>query len=112
MATRPLIDTLRHLDGGCLMDDAAELMAELVKAVDSTGKAGKLTLEISVRRATKGAFAVIGKVTVKKPSEPVYESLLFPTPEGNLLTDDPSQHKLDLRPVSGVEKPALSAVNE
>lgn len=110
MSARPIIDTLRHLDGGCLIDDAAELMAELVTAVGSTNKPGKLTIEISVRRATAGAMALKGKVTVKKPAEPVFESLMFPTPEGNLLTEDPNQKSFDLRPVSGAEKPALSQV--
>lgn len=110
MAIRPIIDILRHLDGGCLMDDAAEQMAELVNAVGNTNKPGSITITINVRQATAGAMALKGKVTVKKPAEPVFESLMFPTPEGNLEVDDPRQQKLELRPVSGVEKPALSQV--
>lgn len=34
---RSITDTLRHLEAGCLIDEASELLAELVKAVDTTG---------------------------------------------------------------------------
>lgn len=97
--TKPITDTLRHLGAGCLMDDAAEAMAGLVLAVDSTGKAGTLTIKISLRKATAGALAVTGTVTAKKPAAPPMESLMFPTPEGNLLTEDPRQQKLELKSV-------------
>lgn len=97
---RPITDVLRHLGAGCLMDEASESMAELVNAVSSTGKPGKITLTISLRKATAGALAITGDVKVKKPAEQPIESLMFATPEGNLLTEDPSQHKLDLKPVA------------
>lgn len=97
--SKPITDTLRHLGAGCLMDDAAEALSGLVLAVDSTGKVGKLTIEISLRKATAGALAVTGSIKVKKPAEPPMESLMFPTPEGNLLTEDPRQQKLELKSV-------------
>lgn len=103
---RPITDTLRHLGAGCLMDEASEKMSDLVKAVDQTGKAGKITITISLRKATAGALAVTGNVQVKKPAEQPIESLMFATPEGNLLTEDPRQNKLDLKPVA-VETPTL-----
>lgn len=96
---RPITDVLRHLEAGCLIDDASEKMSELVKAVDQTGKAGKLIITIQLRKATKGALAITGKVDCTKPKEPAFESLMFATPEGNLLTEDPNQKKLDLKPV-------------
>ncbi len=96
---RPITETLHHLGAGCLMDELAEKMAELVLACDATGKPGNLILKISMRRATAGAFAITGAVTVKKPIEPPVEALMFPTPEGNLLTEDPRQQKLSLKSV-------------
>ena len=107
---RPISDVLRHLGAGCLMDEASEKMSDLVKAVDQTGKAGKITITIKLRKATAGALAVTGDVTVKKPAEQPMESLMFATPEGNLLTEDPRQNKLDLKPVA-VDKPALQAAS-
>jgi hypothetical protein len=106
---RPITDVLRHLEAGCLIDEASEKLAELVKAVDASGKAGSITIKIALRKATAGALAVTGKVDLKKPAEPVVESLLFATPEGNLLAEDPKQTKLDLKPVS-VETKELKTV--
>lgn len=97
---RPITDTLRHLEGGCFVDTASDKLAEVVRAVEATGKTGELTLKIKVRRATAGALALYGSVTARVPAEPPTEALMFSTPEGNLLTEDPSQKKLDLRPVA------------
>jgi len=97
---RPFQETLHNINNGTLLHDAAEAMAELVLAVDSTGKAGKIIIEINVRKATARTMAVVGKVTVKKPQEPLLESLLFPTADGNLLTEDPAQMKLPLKAIN------------
>lgn len=43
---RPITDTLRHLEAGCLIDEASEKLSELVLAVDSTGKAGSITITL------------------------------------------------------------------
>jgi len=95
---RPIVDTLRHLEGGTFLDEVSEAMAKVVLAVSESGKAGSVTMKIDVRRATAGAMAVRGTFTTKCPSEPPVEALLFATPEGNLLTEDPSQRKLEFNP--------------
>ena len=41
---------------------------------------------------------------------PAIESLLFATPEGNLMTEDPRQTKLDLKPIA-VEAKELKQIN-
>ena len=97
---RSIVDTLRHLEAGCLIDEASEKLAEVVKAVDASGKTGKIVITLNLRKATAGALAVTGKVDMKKPAEPPIEALLFATPEGNLLADDPRQTKLDLKPIA------------
>ena len=101
MSARPITDTLRHIGGGVFIDTASDKMAELVNAVDASGKAGKLTLEVTVKKATRGgAMHITGKVTCKKPAEDAMEAMLFATPEGNLVADDPRQQKLDLKSVT------------
>lgn len=95
-----VLQTISSLHAGLLAEDANDRLQDLVKAVDSTGKGGTLTITLSVRKATAGALAVKGKVTAKMPAEPDLEALLFPTPEGNLLTEDPRQQKLDIRPIT------------
>jgi len=99
---RPITDTLRHLGAGVMLDDASEQLADLVKRVDETGKPGSITIKINLRRAAAGALAVTSDIIVKKPPEVKMETLLFPTVEGNLLTQDPRQQVLELRTVEHI----------
>jgi hypothetical protein len=102
MSIRPITDTLRHIGGGVFIDTASDKLAELVAAVDTTGKAGSIDLKIKVKKATRGgAMHITGTVKVTKPAEDPMEAMLFATPEGNLVADDPHQQKLALKSVSG-----------
>lgn len=97
---RPITDTLRHIGGGVFIDTASDKLAELVSAVDASGKSGKIDLSITVKKASRGgAMHITGKVKLTKPAEEALEALLFATPEGNLVADDPHQQKLDLKSV-------------
>lgn len=104
MTTRPITDTLRQIGGGSYLDEASETLAELVNAVAASGKAGKLTLEIKVKKTTRGgAMHIAGTCKVSKPAEEPMEAMLFATPEGNLVAEDPHQQKLDLRVAPGAQ---------
>lgn len=98
MAIRPITDVLRQIGGGTFIDEASEKLAELVTKADETGKGCTLTLAITIKKATRsGAMHVGGKITSKAPADEPMEALMFATPEGNLLIDDPKQERLDLR---------------
>ena len=100
MSVRPITDTLRSIGGGVFIDLASDKLAELVTAVDTSGKSGRIDLTISIKKATRGgAMHITGKVKLTKPAEEPMEAMLFATPEGNLLVDDPHQQKLDLKAV-------------
>lgn len=99
---KPIHETLRHLMGGTFLD--------LVAAVDSTGKAGKITLTISIKKSTKAAMAVVGDIKMSKPTEAPDATLMFATPEGNLLTEDPRQQKLELKAVAAQTPAELKQV--
>jgi hypothetical protein len=97
---RPITDTLRLLDGGVFLDTASDQLADLVTAVDRTGKSGRLDLSITVKKASRGgAMLLVGKTKLAKPDDAPMETILFATPEGNLLVDDPHQRSLDLKSV-------------
>ncbi len=98
MAVRSITDTLRALRGGAFLDEASDMLADLVKTVDSSGKPGKLTMELTVKRAGRGSTAMIvaDKLELKKPKEEASVTTLFGTPEGNLLAEDPRQQRLEL----------------
>lgn len=63
---RPIFDTLRMLHGGMFLDECSEKLAEAVKQVDETGKAGKLTITLDLKK-NGGAINVLAKVTNKVP---------------------------------------------
>ena len=96
MSIRPITDTLRLLQSGVFLDQCSELLAEIVRGVDDTGKAGKLTITLDLKKAG-GALSITAKVTNKVPEQKPDEDLLWPTVEGNLSLDNPNQRKLDLR---------------
>lgn len=96
MSVRPITDTLRLLQGGVFLDQCSELLAEVVKGVDETGKAGKLTITLDLKKSG-GAMAILAKVTNKAPEAAPDADLMWPTVEGNLSLDNPAQRKLDLR---------------
>lgn len=96
-----IIETIRRIGGGAFLAQLNDELAELVKKVDASDKNGALTLTIGVKKATKsGAMTIVGKSTLKNPPEEPMEALLFATPDGNLVPDNPHQQKLDLKVVS------------
>jgi hypothetical protein len=99
--SRPITDTLRHLRGGVFLDEASDALAELVQAVSDTGRPGTLTVSLTLKRASRGSGALViaDKITVKGPKEDAVETMLYATPEGALVAEDPRQHKLALKDV-------------
>lgn len=95
-----LTDTMRRLSGGALCDEADEKLAALVQGVEATGKPGSITIKLSLKKVGGGAMSASGKVSALIPADVAPITLLFPTPEGALLTEDPKQKKLDLREVA------------
>jgi hypothetical protein len=96
MSTRPITDTLRQLQGGLFIDQCSELFVSIVRGVEDTGKAGKLTITLDVKKVN-AAVSVLAKVTDKTPEKSPDADLFYATVEGNLTTDNPNQRKLDLR---------------
>lgn len=116
--TKPLNENLKAVrvetdDGDLIpiMDQAGAKFAELIHAVCAHNKAGKLTLKIDVRPSTAGTLAIRADVTVTKPKGRPAESLLWPTPEGNLLAEDPRQMKLEMKAVAPEPARELKTVN-
>ena len=98
MSIRPFHETLNRLRGGDLCLEAQKALAEIVLAVENTGKAGRLTITLDVKKLSRsGALEIIDKVAAKVPEEQALTTLLFSTPEGNLLSEDPRQQSLDLK---------------
>jgi hypothetical protein len=116
--TKPLNENLKAVrvetdDGDLIpiMDQAGAKFAELINAVCAHNKAGKMTLKIDVKPSTAGTLAIRADVAVTKPKGLPAESLLWPTPEGNLLAEDPRQMKLEMKAVAAEPARELKAIN-
>lgn len=115
--SKPINENIRDVrieneDGDLIpvLDHAGNEFAKLINAIVQTGKAGAITMKIDVKPSTAGALAVKAAIATKIPKGLPPESLLWPTPEGNLLAEDPRQTRLDLKPVISDEPKQLKQV--
>lgn len=98
MSTNSIEETLRHLRGGYLLSELEEQLAKVVQAVDATSRAGKLTIQLTVKKVSRsGALEILDKITSVAPEEAPLTTLMYPTPEGRLAPSDPRQQALDLK---------------
>lgn len=93
---RPFTDVLRDMRKGRVVEAAGVELAEVVKAVLDTNKPGKFTLELTVKPQGKGDNAVIvsAKTATKVPQADLPDALFFADLDGDLLRDDPTQHRM------------------
>jgi hypothetical protein len=96
---KPITDFLRMLQGGAFSDKCGDLLSAIVKGVEETGKAGKLTITLDIKKAG-AAVQVLAKATDKTPEEQADADLFWATVEGNLSVNNPNQRSLDLQPVN------------
>lgn len=54
MGIRPFFDTARDIRRGQFLEDCGDELQKVVKAVEDTGKAAKLVIELTVKPASKG----------------------------------------------------------
>lgn len=99
MSARPITDTLRLLDGGAFLSRSSDELAGLVRRVDETGKPGKLTITLEVKRVTGGAISIVPAVVARVPEPKPDPTVLWATVEGNLTQQNPRQQTLELRTV-------------
>ena len=114
---KPINENIRDVrieneDGDLIpvLDHAGEEFGKLINAVVTNSKAGSITMKIDIKPSTAGALAVKATVVSKIPKGLPPESLLWPTPEGNLLAEDPRQTRLDLKPVAAEPARELKTV--
>lgn len=116
-APRPFFDTMRDIRRGQLLEEAADELQKVIAAVEETGKAGKLVIEIAVAPASKGqgAVKVADKITAKLPTAklpalPAGETIMFVTTDNNLVANDPRQRSLELKGIDAAQAEPLREV--
>lgn len=105
MTTRPFIDTLRHIEGGVLLEELAEAQRDIIQAIGHTNKKGELTIKFTYTPEGHGQVSIEADIKLKAPQLARGRSLFFITPEANLERNDPRQTELELRTVND-ERPS------
>lgn len=104
--------TMQRHRGGLLLDEASQLLGELVEAVNATGKPGSLTITLNLKPATRGQSAMVltDKITPRLPKIEAEASFWFGH-DGQLVKDDPRQRPLNFSP-SVVEEQLATGTNQ
>lgn len=105
---RPFMDTLRELRNGRTHDELTDALAQLVAAVQATGRSGelKLVLKVVPPKGRESSYLTIeDAVTVKEPATDQGNTVFFPTADGSLSRQDPSQLELRLRGLPSAHAP-------
>lgn len=97
----PFFNTAKELRRGQFLEDCADELHRVIASVEETGKVGKLLIEIAVAPASKvhGAVVVSDKITVKLPQMPLGDTIMFVTPDNNLVANDPRQKEIVFKSV-------------
>ncbi|MEV1201699.1 hypothetical protein [Microbispora rosea] len=90
---RPFADILRDLKRGEVIDEAAILLQDLVRAVQTNGKKGTFTLkvDISPMKGDTNALVVAAQASINPPKGSPAEAVFFADDDNNLVRDDPRQ---------------------
>ncbi len=90
---RPFADILRDLKRGEVIDEAALLLQDLVRAVQTNGKKGTFTLkvDISPMKGDSNALVVAAQASINPPKGSPAEAVFFADDDHNLVRDDPRQ---------------------
>ncbi|QGH62718.1 hypothetical protein [Serratia proteamaculans] len=93
-ASTPFSQQLTYLNKGSLNDELTEQLAQVVKAVRETGKAGSITLTLKVgmlNKANEDVVKISPVVAYKIPEGERAETIMWSTADGDLLRNDPQQ---------------------
>lgn len=93
---RPITDVLRDIRRGRAVEQATRLLAEVVRAVDETGKPGEVTMTIKVKPEKGGGSqkVILCSVKANKPEGDIPEAVFFSDPDGDLHRTDPAQAEM------------------
>lgn len=109
---KPFDTVLRDLRHGECLDEITEQFGQLVAACANTGKKGEMSLKIILKPSSNGAvIEVVDDVKFKIPELSKGSSIFFPTPENNLVKNDPRQPQLEgLKEVAQTQTATLKEV--
>jgi len=95
---RLITDVLRDIRKGRPVEEATNALADVVKAVDETGKEGSVTITLKIRSSKHGGpeKTIIAEVKSKKPIADIAPAVFFSDVDGDLHRVDPRQEEMPL----------------
>jgi len=98
VAPKPFVAWLQEQRKGVAHAECSDALQDLIRAVRDTGRAGKMTLTIDVKPASKGQDVVLVKDSIKLslPEHEREEAIYFVDKDGNLSRENPNQQRLPL----------------
>lgn len=95
---RLITDILREIRKGRPVEEATSALADVVRAVDETGKSGSVTITLTVKPAKHGGpeKTLIAEVKAKKPIAEIAPAIFFSDGDGDLFRVDPRQEEMHL----------------
>ena len=117
MSTRTLPDPSFHdtvdiIRTGQLSSELDTQLAEMIQAVQTTGKPGELTLKIKVKKSKSDQIEIADAVTCKMPQPERKVTYVFALENGAVSQSDPRQRALDLAIKVAAEKGTAITVPE
>ncbi len=106
---RAFLNVLTSHKGGSVISEASAALKQVTAAIQQTGKAGKVTLTMTLKPAGKASHGTMVFATDVKAVAPLAEqpaSIFYANEDFNLVREDPNQTKLDLRVAGEGEQPA------
>ena len=104
---RAFLNIISAHKGGTIITDVSAALKQVTAAVQQTGRAGKVTLTMSLRPAgtgTVGTLVFEARVKAAAPETASPASIFYADEDFNLVREDPAQAKLDLRVVEAEPK--------
>lgn len=108
---RLITDVLRDIRKGRPVEEATMALADVVRAVDETGKEGSVTITLKIKPAKHGGpeKTLIAEVKSKKPIADIAPAVFFSDQDGDLHRVDPNQEEMHLGEVHREDKPVMDA---
>ena len=105
--TTMLSEVIREARAGAFDHAVSEKLAEVVKAVKLTGKAGELTIKFKIKPNGDSGVSFDPDYSGKVPSESIGTIIMFADDEGNLTRTDPRQAEMFSGPRGTVGGPRM-----
>ncbi len=95
--TGEAIQGLCRIDSGNLVDELGAALLEVLSAVRTLGRKGKLKLALEIAPGGQNRVAIAFDVTASPPREKRHPFPIFCTTHGQLVSRDPDQMEMDLK---------------